>query len=159
MSRCDHETTSSADPPFRLRGYAYSDTVHIQGLNWAGYIPQLLSLRMTDPTVIYELLQKSNAVALLHEPDNTSLLKDSPVPTFPAGAIQFDTDTAQLPVTPWYPGNDDDELFIYHTSGSISGIPKLVPVTARWMNYTLDMSTFFEQRSNKKRERMISVHM
>jgi acyl-coenzyme A synthetase/AMP-(fatty) acid ligase len=142
-----------------LRGYAYSDNVHIQGLNWAGYIPQLLSLRMTDPTVIYELLLKSNAVALLHEPDNTSLLKDSPLPTFPAGDIQSETDAAQLPATPWHPSNADDELFIYHTSGSISGIPKLVPITARWMNYTLDMSTFYEQRSNKKRERMVSTHM
>ncbi|KAF5568175.1 hypothetical protein FNAPI_295 [Fusarium napiforme] len=142
-----------------LRGYAYSDTVHIQALNWAGYIPQLLSLRMTDPTVIYELLQKSNAVALLHEPENTSLLKDSPVPTFPAGTSHFDTDTTQLPVTPWHPSNADDVLFIYHTSGSISGIPKLVPLTARWINYTLEMSTYFEERSNKKRERMVSVHM
>ncbi|KAF5636126.1 hypothetical protein F52700_5440 [Fusarium sp. NRRL 52700] len=142
-----------------LRGYAYSDTVHIQGLNWAGYIPQLLSLRMTDPSVIYELLQKSNAVALLHEPDNTSLLNDSPVPTFPAGASHFDTDTAPLLVAPWHPSKDDDVLFIYHTSGSISGIPKLVPLTARWINHTLDMSTYFEQRSNKKRERMVSVHM
>ncbi|KAG5787167.1 hypothetical protein H9Q69_013768 [Fusarium xylarioides] len=103
---------------------------------------------MTDPTVIYELLQKSNAVALLHEPDNTSLLKDSPVPTFPAGANHFETDTEQLPVTPWHPTNDDDVLFIYHTSGSISGIPKLVPLTARWINYTLSMATYFEERGS-----------
>jgi acyl-coenzyme A synthetase/AMP-(fatty) acid ligase len=114
---------------------------------------------MTDPTVIYELLQKSNAVALLHEPDNIFLLNDSPVPTFPAGVNHFDTDTAQLPVSPWHPSNEDDVLFIYHTSGSISGIPKLVPLTARWVDYTLEMSTYFEERSNKKRERMVSVHM
>ncbi|KAF9761054.1 hypothetical protein IL306_003995 [Fusarium sp. DS 682] len=143
-----------------LKGHAYSDAVHIWGLNWAGYIPQLISLRMTDPTVIYELLEKSKAAVLVHERGYNSILKDSPLPTLPAGGVPSEEDVAQLPtVTPWHPTRAEDEIFIYHTSGSISGIPKLVPATARWLDYIIGLSTVYEERSNKTGDRMISIHI
>ncbi|KAF4344222.1 hypothetical protein FBEOM_1816 [Fusarium beomiforme] len=143
-----------------LKGHAYSDAVHIWGLNWAGYIPQLISLRMTDPTVIYELLEKSKAAAIVHEPGFNDILRDSPLPTFPADGVPSEEDVAQLPtVIPWHPSSAEDEIFIYHTSGSISGIPKLVPATARWVDYIIGLSTVYEERSNKRGDRMISIHI
>lgn len=45
----------------------YTDLLHIYGVAKAGYIPQLFSLRLPNPDVILELLQKSKGVALIHD--------------------------------------------------------------------------------------------
>ncbi|WZH45574.1 AMP-binding domain-containing protein [Fusarium acuminatum] len=143
-----------------LKGHAYKDAVHIWGLNWAGFIPQLVSLNMTNPSVIYELLERAEAKALIHEPGYASILENCPFPNLHAGDVVLEEDVKQLPsLVPWQPADDDDALFIYHTSGSTSGIPKLVPITARWINYVIGLSGLYEARANMSRDRMVSLHI
>ncbi|KAF5235444.1 hypothetical protein FAUST_7054 [Fusarium austroamericanum] len=143
-----------------LRGFGYSDAVHIWGLSWAGYIPQLISLRMTDPTVVYELLENGQAAALVHEPDFEAMLQNAPLPTFRGGDDYLKESQQEFsPGDPWTPSKPDDVLFIYHTSGSTSGIPKLVPSTARWVNYVTGKSGTWKDRCNTSRDRMTSLHM
>ncbi|GKU09684.1 unnamed protein product [Fusarium langsethiae] len=143
-----------------LRGYSYSDAITIWGLSWAGYIPQLISLRMTDPTVVYELLEKGKAAALVYEPEFESMLQDAPLPIFPSGDDCFKASTEELaPGAPWQPTKPDDVMLIYHTSGSTSGIPKLVPHAARWMDYVIRKSGPWEARCHKSRERVTSLHI
>jgi acyl-coenzyme A synthetase/AMP-(fatty) acid ligase len=143
-----------------LKGYAYKDAVHIWGLNWAGFIPQLVSLNMTNPSVIYELLERAEAKALIHEPGYADILENCPFPNLHAGDVVSEESAEQLPsLVSWQPADGDDVLFIYHTSGSTSGVPKLVPITARWADYVIGLSGFYEAMSNMSRDRMVSLHM
>jgi len=68
----------------RLGGTAYTDVLHIYGMNRAGYIPQMFSLRLPNPIVIFELLQKTGACALVCEPSFCVDLSGCPVPNYSA---------------------------------------------------------------------------
>jgi acyl-CoA synthetase (AMP-forming)/AMP-acid ligase II len=112
----------------------YTDVLHIYGLSRAGYIPQLFSLRLPNPTVIFELLQKANAKALIFDPSFASLLESSPVPIHVAvKAEDVGDSTYPIPALPTAV-NADDKVFIFHTSGSTSGSPKLVPCSYKWLD-------------------------
>ncbi|KAL0072078.1 hypothetical protein AAF712_001001 [Marasmius tenuissimus] len=123
-----------------IGGYTYQDVVHIYGLSRAGYIPQLFSLRLPNPDVIYELLQKAQAKALVCDPAFHSVLQDSSLPVHLAlPASEIDLSSEPLPDVP-VPDNDDI-AFLFHTSGSTSGSPKLVPCSYRWLDATLVKSS------------------
>lgn len=118
-----------------MRGWSYQDLLHYLSLQRAGFIPQLFSLRMTNPSVVYELLHQSNAAALIYDASCESSVKDCPLPTFPINDlldrvapqdVELDKVTTAL--------NGDQVSAIFHTSGSTSGMPKLVPTTVRWMD-------------------------
>jgi hypothetical protein len=118
-----------------MRGWSYQDLLHYLSLQRAGFIPQLFSIRMTDPSMIFELMGKSKASALIHEPSCETLVQDCPVPIFSTGDVletvpapdtQLDQITTSL--------NPDQVSVIFHTSGSTSGMPKLVPATVKWMD-------------------------
>ncbi|KAF5565365.1 4-hydroxybenzoate benzoate ligase [Fusarium napiforme] len=118
-----------------MRGWSYQDLLHYLSLQSAGFIPQLFSLRMTNPAVVYELLHKSNAAALIYDSSCDSLVKDCPVPTFTSErnlgkAATQDHELEKMTTAL----NGDQVSVIFHTSGSTSGIPKLVPTTVRWMD-------------------------
>ncbi|KAH6886823.1 hypothetical protein B0T10DRAFT_490379 [Thelonectria olida] len=119
-----------------VKGTSYGDLVHVWGLSRSGFIPQLFSLRMTDPSVVYELLKKAGAVALLHDASYESFLHDSPVLTIPAGNIPRITDSSSQPLLPpiCESSNAEDVSMIFHTSGSTSGVPNLVPITVQWLD-------------------------
>jgi acyl-coenzyme A synthetase/AMP-(fatty) acid ligase len=84
--------------------------------------------------MIFELMGKSKASALVHEPSCETLVQDCLVPTFstdvwgiiPASDTQLDRVTTSL--------SPDQVSVIFHTSGSTSGMPKLVPATVKWMD-------------------------
>ncbi|KAH7220086.1 hypothetical protein BKA60DRAFT_608762 [Fusarium oxysporum] len=103
-----------------LKGTSYEDLLHIWGIFRAAYTAQLILLRMTDPSVAHELLTAAGAAALVHDPCLASVLQDSTSKLTPVGPLPKMMDGDQI-------------LMIYHTSGSTSGAPKLVPITARWM--------------------------
>ena len=100
----------------------------------AGYIPQLFSLRLPNPTVIFELLQKAGASALVREPSFDVDLFGCPIPTYSAVQV-WERDAADVILPPLRTDYSASELvFIFHTSGSTSGSPKLVPCNRRWLN-------------------------
>ncbi|KAK7463694.1 hypothetical protein VKT23_005633 [Stygiomarasmius scandens] len=122
-----------------IGGYTYTDVLHIYGLSRAGYIPQLFSLRLPNPDVIFELLNKANARALIHDQSFENVLQGSHLPVhlaLPQDAIDVsDCPLPHLPVV-----EDHDIAFLFHTSGSTSGSPKLVPCTFRWLNSAVSKS-------------------
>ncbi|KAF5989013.1 hypothetical protein FBULB1_1168 [Fusarium bulbicola] len=118
-----------------MRGWSYQDLLHYLSLQRSGFIPQLFSLRMTNSSVVYELLGKSNAAALIYDLSCESMVKDCPLPTFPSEMalekaalqnVELEKVTTAL--------NGDKVSAIFHTSGSTSGIPKLVPATVKWID-------------------------
>jgi acyl-CoA synthetase (AMP-forming)/AMP-acid ligase II len=112
----------------------YTDVLHVYGLSRAGYIPQLFSIRLPSPVVIFELLQRAKAKALIFDSSFKSVLENCPVPTHLAVRADSVTDTADpLPDMP-KAISGDEIVFVFHTSGSTSGSPKLVPCSRKWLN-------------------------
>jgi hypothetical protein len=112
----------------------YNDMLHIYGMSRAGYIPQLFSLRLPNPIVIFELLHKANAKALVYDTSFSLIFPNSPIHAYIAVGIDtVNSMHAPLPEMPTveYGGQT---VFIIHTSGSTSGSPKLVPCNATWLD-------------------------
>ena len=124
----------------RLSGMTYVDVLHIYGLSRAGYIPQLFSIRLPNPEVVYELLSKANACALLVDPSFEGLLRGCPVPTHRAATTIYDIDSHEAPLPSLPTLGGDDTVFIFHTSGSTSGMPKLVPCSLSWLDSAVTKS-------------------
>lgn len=120
----------------------YIDVLHIYGLSRAGYIPQLFSIRLPNPDVVCELLVKAKARAIIVDPSFESLLKRSPVPihSAPKTISDINSHDSLRPTLPLPTINDDDIVFIFHTSGSTSGMPKLVPCSLSWLDSAVTKS-------------------
>jgi hypothetical protein len=118
----------------------YIDVLQIYGVYRADYIPQLFSLRLPSPEVIFELLKKANAKALIYDSSYEALVKDSPAPAHLAVNAK---DISAIPeyLPDMKVPSIDDTAFVFHTSGSTSGSPKLVPWTFAWLGAHLEKYT------------------
>ncbi|KAF8622881.1 hypothetical protein AX15_006646 [Amanita polypyramis BW_CC] len=135
----------------RIGGFTYNDVLHIYGITRAGYIPQLFSLRLANHLVIYSLLQKTDAKALIYDPCFAANVVDSLMPTYLAIALDsIDVTGSILPTLPSV--TDDDVAFVFHTSGSTSGSPKLVPCTYRWLESAIYKSTQISKPFNTRQQ-------
>ncbi|KAI8980685.1 acetyl-CoA synthetase-like protein [Trametes punicea] len=123
-----------------LGGMTYVDAVHIYSIVRAGYIPQFFSLRLPNPDIIFELLEKSNGKALIYDDSYASVLSHNPVPTYVAVDARLCSPVDVLLPPNQGSTNGDDTLMIFHTSGSTSGRPKLVPCSYSWWDFTLEKS-------------------
>ncbi|KAF8626662.1 hypothetical protein AX15_004753 [Amanita polypyramis BW_CC] len=122
-----------------LWGFSYTDILHIYGVSRAGFIPQLFSLRLPNPIVVYELLRKAQARALVCDNKLELILNDSPVPYYAAtGCEDMRPTYEELPVLD--ASGPHDTAFIFHTSGSTSGSPKLVPCSHHWIDTAIAKS-------------------
>ncbi|KAE9396267.1 acetyl-CoA synthetase-like protein [Gymnopus androsaceus JB14] len=119
-----------------IGGLTYSDIVHIYGVSRAGYVPQLFSLRLPNPIVIYELLSKAGASALICDSVTSGFaVGETPVPVLRAPSFSEIDPTLYMGPTPALPSCEPSECaFVFHTSGSTSGSPKLVPCNYRWLD-------------------------
>ena len=118
----------------RLSGFTYTDVLHIYGISRAGYIPQLISLKLSNSTVVHELLHRAGAQALIYDGSFESILKDFPLPIYRALASERLEPSTPVSLPDISESQEDDIAFIFHTSGSTSGSPKLVPITNRWLS-------------------------
>ena len=85
----------------RLGGLTYLDIVHIYAVARAGYIPQLFSLKLPNPDIIYEILKKANAKALIFEPTYTPDLSNCHVPIHAATDVRgLDLSGSTVPPMP-----------------------------------------------------------
>ncbi|GBE77847.1 hypothetical protein SCP_0107290 [Sparassis crispa] len=143
-----------------LGGMTYFDVLHIYGLSRAGYIPQLFSLCLSNPDVIYELLQKSKGKAIIYDSSFHSLLCHSPVPTHAAVDVDcLDVEDTPLPShTAKHRG--DDTVMIFHTSGSTSGCPKLVSCSYAWWDTIISKAgQVMKPVSHEKHRQDVAVWM
>lgn len=137
----------------RIGGMTYVDVLHIYSIARAGYIPQLFSLRLPNPDVIFELLAKSNGRALIFDTTFNVPAASSGVSTHMATDVRGVPvdDSVSLPsVVREVEG--DETVIIFHTSGSTSGRPKLVPCSYRWLDMALYKSAQCTVPQNPKRQ-------
>lgn len=111
----------------------YLDVLSIYATMRAGYIPQLFSLRLPNPDMIFELLQKANAKALIYDQALAVDVSQCPVPVHGAIPDSF-TEVEGDSLPPLHEGRDEDVVLVLHTSGSTSGSPKLIPCNYRWFD-------------------------
>ena len=84
--------------------------------------------------LIFELLQKAGARALVYEPSFGVNLSGCLVLTYPAIQVA-EQDVADVVLPPLRTDySASDLVFIFHTSGSTSGRPKLVPYNRRFLD-------------------------
>lgn len=136
----------------RLGGMTYLDAVHIYSVARAGYIPQFFSLRLPNPSVIFELLAKSNGKAIIFDAAFANVGDSTPLPVYASVDARAEpvSDIVLPPVAPDVNGNDT--LMIFHTSGSTSGRPKLVPCSYAWWQECLRKSALSVAPRNPERQ-------
>ncbi|TFY83769.1 hypothetical protein EWM64_g230 [Hericium alpestre] len=122
-----------------LGGMTYLDVLHIYGVSRAGYVPQLFSVRLPNPIVVSELLVKAQAKALIFDPSFETAVAQIALPSYRfIGMDDIDIQDEPLPLLPAV--KEEDTVFIFHTSGSTSGSPKLIPCNYTWMQSTISKS-------------------
>ncbi|CAL1695357.1 unnamed protein product [Somion occarium] len=135
-----------------LGGMTYLDAIHIYSIARAGYVPQFFSLRLPNPEVIFELLAKSNGKALIYDSSFADIVHTSPVPAHIAIDAR-NVSIADVSLPPVAPDvNGSDTLMIFHTSGSTSGRPKLVPCSYAWWQECLRKSALATIPPNPHRQ-------
>ncbi|KAJ7126458.1 hypothetical protein C8R43DRAFT_897871 [Mycena crocata] len=123
-----------------IGGYSYQDILNLYGVSRAGYIPQLFSLRLPNADVILELLTKTGAKALVYEDLFESALRTWPIPIYRAAAIELAVGRSHFDLPPLPAAQNHEIAFYFHTSGSTSGSPKLVPCSYKWLDMTVRKS-------------------
>ncbi|KAI0370589.1 acetyl-CoA synthetase-like protein [Pilatotrama ljubarskyi] len=140
-----HKLQAGGIPPRSVvglwsNGMSYVDVLYIYAIARAGYIPQLFSLRLPNPDVIYELLERADAKAIIYEPTLADILSDCPYPAYSADDLRgVDVGNATLPPMP-EPASPEDIAMIFHTSGSTSGRPKLLRCNYKWLDNMVSKS-------------------
>ena len=118
----------------------YVDLVHIYSMVRAGYVPQLFSLRLPNPDIIFELLEKSDGRAIIFDSSFGSVAPRDSVRTY----VALDVRAEAVPSFALPPvreaKNGEETLMIFHTSGSTSGRPKLVPCSYAWWDFQMRKS-------------------
>ncbi|OAQ65038.1 acetyl-CoA synthetase-like protein [Pochonia chlamydosporia 170] len=139
-----------------LKGTSYLDLVNIWAVSRAGYIPQLISIRMPNPDVVFEMLKQAGAAALIVDPSFEPLLTETTLPILFSASLTSSSGDG-LPKLPQLdtPPDPNDTLMIFHTSGSTSGNPKLVPVTARWLDFAIEKMSHSKLLSSSGKQQVV----
>ncbi|KAK7435039.1 hypothetical protein VKT23_019848 [Stygiomarasmius scandens] len=146
---CRDEVVPRSVVTLCLQGYSYIDVLHIYGIMKAGYVPQPLTIIPTA-TFILSLLQKSGSRAVIYEPpyeakalelstnlDIRSYRALDSIPDLSSGTTLLDL-----------PQNQAEDIAIYfHTSGSTSGMPKIIPGTFHWLDGIVQRAVNMPARS------------
>ncbi|KAL0567376.1 hypothetical protein V5O48_014614, partial [Marasmius crinis-equi] len=121
-----------------LRGYSYTDVLHIYGLMKAGYVLQTFTVFPSAVEALDPMLKASGARVLIYDEGhfgratswistNTQLKLYRSVSAFPAQSSHI-----PLPVQSDN-HSENDIIIIFHTSGSTSG-PKHIPCTYKFID-------------------------
>ena len=118
----------------------------------AGFTFLLPEVRGRDPDVIYELLKRAEGKAIIYGPELSEMLSACPVHAYRAVDLRdVHLDDPTLPPLP-APASGDEIAMIFHTSGSTSGRPKLVPCSYSWWEMCLYKSAQCTTPRNPKRQ-------
>lgn len=89
-----------------------------------------------NPDVAFQMLARGGARALVYDPSSGTVIRNPPVPTHPANKIEDEdrhvVQNFELPKIA-ESGKEEDIVVIFHTSGSTSGMPKLVRGSRKWL--------------------------
>ncbi|KAG5639778.1 hypothetical protein H0H81_000058 [Sphagnurus paluster] len=117
----------------------YQDLVYAIALARASYIPQMCSDMLTHPEIIFGLMERAGSKMILYDAALEHLTATCPFPKVELNPIEsiesfsVVSGTTQLPAIEDLPCGSDVS-FVFLTSGSTSGSPKVVPITQKVMS-------------------------
>ncbi|KAF9529512.1 hypothetical protein CPB83DRAFT_852255 [Crepidotus variabilis] len=142
----------------RLRN---QDLAYAIALGRATYIPQMCTDRLTHPEIIFDLMKKADSKMILYDPSLEHLTENCPFPKMPFTPIESIKSTSSADST--LPQVEDlasssDVAFVFLTSGSTSGSPKLVPLTQKVLNffYKVRFGRLFEGQSGDAQNALLA---
>ena len=98
----------------------------------------MFGFELPNTRIVYQLLDKYSGKAIIHDSAKTVLLRESgtTLPCYVATDYTAitDADIAAFPLPELPAAAPEDFTFIYHSSGSVSGMPKVVPKTNKWLS-------------------------
>ncbi|GJJ14466.1 hypothetical protein Clacol_008730 [Clathrus columnatus] len=119
-----------------MSGLVYRDFVNLFGLMKAGFVPQILNVKIPSIEVAKEYFKQSNITNIIYAPIapadqlkndfHVHALIDPPLETYEIPDIDIPPSSKEE--------HEDDIVLFFHTSGSTSGRPKLVPYTRKWID-------------------------
>ncbi|KZP27573.1 acetyl-CoA synthetase-like protein [Athelia psychrophila] len=120
-----------------IRGFTYPDVITIFALSRAGFIPQMMPFEMPNSTLALSLLAKTDAQAIVHSSEKTEAILDTGTKLHRFEDVNFahvlEVDVAHIPLPVLPEAKPESIVWLYHTSGSVSGIPKVVPIMNKWL--------------------------
>ncbi|EJD43655.1 acetyl-CoA synthetase-like protein [Auricularia subglabra TFB-10046 SS5] len=142
-----------------LGGMKYFDVVHAYAIARAGFIPQYFSLRLPNPDAVYALMSQAGAAALIYDASNATMVAKCPVPAFLARRLDEIAKTDSGVVLPPL-GQDvkaSGTFSIFHSSGSTSGLPKVIPCSYAWIDATTSKAEFLCRRRNPSKQDVATI--
>jgi len=98
----------------------------------------MFGFELPNTRLVFTLLAKYNGKAMVHHLEKTSTLLESKtsIPCYVAADYTTITESnvAHIHLPPLPAASPEDWTFIYHSSGSVSGMPKVVPNTNKWLS-------------------------
>ena len=140
----------SAELECRYSGTKYQDLVYAIALSRASYIPQILVFMLTHPEIVFELMEKAGSKMILYEPSFEHRVVKCPYPTLPMKPIENYSSVENDSVLPKIEDlpSSSGICFIFLTSGSTSGRPKVVPLTQKFVSryYKVQFGAWFGEK-------------
>ena len=94
-------------------------------------------MTLTHPEIIFALMVKAGSRMILYEPSLENATTDCPFPKMaltPIETLENPCNDVTLPAVETLSSSPSDFCFIYLTSGSTSGSPKVVPLTQKFVS-------------------------
>ena len=134
-------------------GLSYDEVLLIYALSRAGYVPQLVSLWIPTSETTWAVAQQSQSRAIVCDPAKFDALRSHlrkqdvafPVLDLSSGLSHIAEDFGvELPSLAALERDQDAVALVLHTSGSTSGMPKIVPWTYGWLDFALRVKKRFD---------------
>ena len=94
-------------------------------------------MTLTHPEIIFALMEKAGSRMILYEPSLENATANCPFPKMaltPIETLENPISDVTLPAIKELSSSPSDFCFIYLTSGSTSGSPKVVPLTQKFVS-------------------------
>ncbi|GJJ14467.1 hypothetical protein Clacol_008731 [Clathrus columnatus] len=119
-----------------MSGLVYRDFVHLFGLIKAGFVPQLLNLKVHSIEIATEYFRRSNITHIIYASNAPAaqLGNDFQIHEIIDRKLDQSDKIADLHEPVLRKENGDDVVLIFNSSGSTSGKPKLIPYTRKWID-------------------------
>ncbi|KIL59801.1 hypothetical protein M378DRAFT_14552 [Amanita muscaria Koide BX008] len=120
-------------------GSRHQDLIYTIALARASYIPQMCIDDLTHPGIIFALMEKAGSRMILYDPSLEHVMVNCPFPKLALNPIETIESCSTVSSDSVLPTIEDlssglDVCFIYLTSGSTSGSPKIVPLTQKFVS-------------------------
>ena len=129
--------SSDAATIYRFSGSDIQHVIYAVALARLTYTPQMCPMTLTHPDIIFALMEKAGSRMILYEPSLENATTDCPFPKMaliPIETLESSSSDVTLPAIEGLSSSPSDFCFIYLTSGSTSGSPKVVPLTQKFVS-------------------------